>query len=176
MLDATVSIATEEDVPFLADVGGSMFAQSHSEAMEPDDVAAYLTEAFDPERLRRHVCRPDNVFLIAQADGERVGYARLVDGKPSALVNAAGVIELRRMYVLNRWHGTGVAALLMNEVLDAARARAKTACWLHVWERNQRAIRFYEKCGFTSVGREASPYRNSRPMALVMVRQLNQTR
>ena len=40
----------------------------------------------------------------------------------------------------------------MDAVLDAARARGAKTLWLGVWERNQRAVAFYEKYGFTRVG------------------------
>jgi GNAT superfamily N-acetyltransferase len=57
-----------------------------------------------------------------------------------------------RFYIDARWHGTGAARLLMHAVDDEARRRGARAVWLGVWERNPRAIRFYEKCGFRDVG------------------------
>lgn len=61
-------------------------------------------------------------------------------------------LELKRLYVARAWHGRGVAQALMNAVLDAARARGAKTLWLGVWERNPRAVAFYEKYGFTRVG------------------------
>ena len=40
----------------------------------------------------------------------------------------------------------------MDEVERAARHLGGIAIWLGVWERNPRAIAFYEKCGFRDVG------------------------
>ena len=40
----------------------------------------------------------------------------------------------------------------MNAAIDAARARGAQTLWLGVWERNPRAVAFYEKYGFTRVG------------------------
>ena len=48
--------------------------------------------------------------------------------------------------------GRGVAHALMGAALDAARARGAKTLWLGVWERNQRAVAFYGKYGFSRVG------------------------
>jgi diamine N-acetyltransferase len=40
----------------------------------------------------------------------------------------------------------------MAATLDAARSRGAAGVWLGVNQRNARAIRFYEKCGFSVVG------------------------
>jgi GNAT superfamily N-acetyltransferase len=61
-------------------------------------------------------------------------------------------VELERFYVDQRWHGRGIAAQLMDAVLRVARGLDGDALWLGVWERNAKAIRFYEKQGFECVG------------------------
>jgi ribosomal protein S18 acetylase RimI-like enzyme len=40
----------------------------------------------------------------------------------------------------------------MKESLRIAGERAKNVVWLGVWEKNDRAIRFYEKWGFEKFG------------------------
>lgn len=171
----TVSVvpADEAHVPFLATKGAEMFAASHRDAMNPNDLEEYLGEAFDPERVWRHVQRTDNLFLIAEIGNEPVGYARLVDGPVSPLVVSDAPIEIRRFYVLPGHQGRGVGRALLDESVSCSMRREKSICWLHVWEQNDRAIRFYERGGFRSIGREGSPYRSSNPIALVMVRDLS---
>ena len=63
-------------------------------------------------------------------------------------------IELKRIYVAKAWQGRRVAQALMDASLDAARARGARTLWLGVWERNPRALAFYEKYGFTRVGEQ----------------------
>ena len=165
-----VVAADERHLPFLSTTAGEMFARSHAEAMHPDDIGAYLQEAFAPDRVRRHLTRPDNMFMVAEVGDEIAGYIRLVDGPVSALIVDESPIEVRRLYVLERWHGHGVGRALMEEGLERATSLEKSVCWLHVWERNLAAIHFYERCGFKQIGREGSAYRRSNPVALVMVR------
>jgi ribosomal protein S18 acetylase RimI-like enzyme len=40
----------------------------------------------------------------------------------------------------------------MAKAVDAARELGGETIWLGVWERNSRAIAFYEKCGFRDRG------------------------
>src|SRR5436305_271799 len=61
-------------------------------------------------------------------------------------------VELARFYVAHAWHGRGIAQALMDAVKNAAEVLGGKTLWLGVWERNARAIAFYEKCGFRTVG------------------------
>ena len=71
---------------------------------------------------------------------------------PDPAVTGEAPIELWRFYVDHAMHGLGVAGQLMAACIETARARDAATLWLGVWERNPRAIRFYEKWGFIDVG------------------------
>ena len=58
-------------------------------------------------------------------------------------------MEIERIYVSSSYYGEGVGQLLFEKALQIARDNAKNCIWLGVWEHNPRAIRFYEKNGFT---------------------------
>jgi len=79
-------------------------------------------------------------------------FAQVRRGEAPPCVTGPSPVELHRFYVDAPWHGSGAARQLMGEVLGAARALGGRTLWLGVWERNPRAIRFYEKCGFTIAG------------------------
>jgi diamine N-acetyltransferase len=61
-------------------------------------------------------------------------------------------IEIARFYVDRRWQGQGLAQALMQAVIEEAKTRQMETIWLGVWERNERAIAFYRKCGFRDTG------------------------
>jgi GNAT superfamily N-acetyltransferase len=121
-------------------------------------MARYLAEAFGVERQRAEIADPGAIVLLAEGDdgarGELAGYAHLVETAPPDVVRGPAPIELKRFYVARALHGQGVARLLMDAVLDAARERGAGTVWLGVWERNPRAIAFYEKCGYARVGEQ----------------------
>jgi ribosomal protein S18 acetylase RimI-like enzyme len=52
------------------------------------------------------------------------------------------------------WHGQGLASELMRAVKTHARGAGCDTLWLAVWEHNPRAIAFYTREGFRTVGRQ----------------------
>lgn len=59
---------------------------------------------------------------------------------------------LHRFHVDPTWHGGSVSVPLMRAVFEEACALGGDALWLTTWEKNHRAIRFYEREGFAHVG------------------------
>jgi ribosomal protein S18 acetylase RimI-like enzyme len=55
-------------------------------------------------------------------------------------------------FVAMRADVRGIARPLMDAALAHARAGGHDGVWLQVWEHNERARRFHEKCGFVAVG------------------------
>jgi len=81
--------------------------------------------------------------VVALRDGRIVG----------ALVLNPDSGYLDQFVVATAWQGRGVAALLLAE----ARRIAPTGLDLHVNQDNTRAIRFYAKHGFETVGEDVNP-------------------
>jgi GNAT superfamily N-acetyltransferase len=81
-----------------------------------------------------------------------VGYARLYAGQPPEAVTAPRPVELVRIYAVKAWIGRGVGAALMQACLEEAAYQDYTTIWLGVWQRNPRALAFYEKWGFVPAG------------------------
>jgi ribosomal protein S18 acetylase RimI-like enzyme len=68
--------------------------------------------------------------------------------------------------------GHGVGAALMQRALAEAAGRGKDAVWLGVWDRNDRAIRFYESWGFHRSGSQPFLLGFDLQTDLVMVRRI----
>ena len=60
--------------------------------------------------------------------------------------------EIFALYVLSEYYGKGAAQQLMNAGLEQLKNYPKIVLW--VLKENTRAIRFYQKCGFTPDGEE----------------------
>lgn len=118
----------------------------------PDDLAAYMAAAFSREQIERELNGENNIFLLAEIEGEAAGYARLIVGATEEGITAERPIELNRLYSHQKFLGKGVGQALMDECFAAARELSRDVMWLGVWEFNPRAQRFYEKNGFRVVG------------------------
>jgi diamine N-acetyltransferase len=147
----TIRPATPADAAELAAFLNRVFRETFAADNRPADMDAYCTGAFGPARQLAEIESPRVRVLLAECDG-LVGCAQLRAGPPPACVTADRPIELRRFYVDRPWHGRGVAAALLQAVMEIGRAEGARTLWLGVWERNPRAVRFYGKFGFVDVG------------------------
>ena len=65
---------------------------------------------------------------------------------------APGDIELKRIYLLSRYQGTGAGRALMQAAIAHARACGAPNLLLGVSRGNDRAVAFYRRAGFETVG------------------------
>ena len=144
--------ATPSDAGMLSDLGARTFSEAFARENTLANLDAHLRNSFSPEIQHRELSRADTIFLIAEADGQPVGYAQLLFNSREQGLEASHPMEIRRIYVLQESVGIGVGSELMSASLNEARQHACDIVWLGVWEKNQRAIDFYKKWGFREVG------------------------
>lgn len=153
-----VRVASVRDAAMLATLGARTFEETFAAENRPEDMAAYMAYAYGEDQQRRELMSAGTTFLIGEIEGTPAAYAyvRPAPFPAGAVTDVApsfgSALELVRFYVDAPFHGQGIAALLMDAVVAEATRRGAAALWLGVWERNARAIRFYEKSGFRDVG------------------------
>lgn len=99
------------------------------------------------ERCEQAAFRWPEDHIIAK-DGDRVvGYAAY-----GTQEDAPGAGEVFGLYVLSEYHGTGVGRRLMKAALEQLKDHSVICLW--TLKENRRAIRFYQKCGFSADGNE----------------------
>ena len=139
--------AIASDAAALAELAARTFSDTFAAQNRAEDIEAYLTKTYGEAQQLREIEDPSIVTLVVEDDGALVAFAQLRGSHAEH-----GDVELARLYVDRDQHGRGIAQSLMNASIDAARELGGATLWLGVWERNARAIRFYEKCGFRDVG------------------------
>ena len=93
-----------------------------------------------------------NIFLLAFAEDRPAGYVRMRKfNNPPSLGNDPAM-EIARLYAIKEFIGKGVGAALMQQRIDISVNLKMKFIWLGVWEKNHRAISFYEKWGFEKFG------------------------
>jgi ribosomal protein S18 acetylase RimI-like enzyme len=154
--DVRIRRAEPADPPALADFAARMFEDTFGPYNRPEDMAAHLADRFGVRQQAAEIADPKILtFLVeAQVEAENclIGYTQIRRVPPPDCVTGEEPVELGRFYVDRPWHGRGLAQRLMAMVMDEARGLGGRTLWLGVWERNPRAIAFYEKCGFHDVG------------------------
>lgn len=148
----TIRRATVEDAAALTALAARTFADTFAAVNDPEDMRAYMDEAFTVARQAEEIVDPRSTVLLAEIGGELAGYARLVDGETPGSVTGERPVELARLYADGRYHGKGLGAALLEACFDEARRGGYRTIWLGVWERNWRALAFYRKWGFVECG------------------------
>ncbi len=148
----SIRYATAADAPSLARFAAQAFVDQFGPDNTASDMEQYLASAFGESIQQRELEDSRNTYLIAERDGETVGYALLREGKAPAGVTWARALEINRLYSAQRLIGSGIGAALMQRSIDEAVHRGCDGIWLAVWERNARAIHFYERWKFVDVG------------------------
>jgi len=165
--------AAPADAARLASFAATAFTDTFAAQNTAEDMVAYLATAFGEPIQRAELTDPQCTVFLAERDGEIVGYAMLRDGPTPACVTDPSAIEIARLYAGQRWIGAGIGALLMQRCLVEAASRGRRTIWLGVWERNVRAIGFYQRWQFSIVGSQAFQLGNDRQNDRVMVRRVS---
>jgi ribosomal protein S18 acetylase RimI-like enzyme len=146
------------DLASLLDLAQTSFVQAFTEGNKPENVQAYLSQAFTSVQLEKEWRNPASTFLLASLEGRLVGYTKVNLAAAQTDVQDPDSLEVARLYTLEEVWGRGVGQFLLDAALAFAKEKGKTFVWLGVWEHNARAIRFYEKNGFKAFGSHPFPF------------------
>jgi len=151
------------DAPRLATLGMQVWLHTYATEGVSHDIASYVQDAFTAEKMAALLSRTDTLVLVAQAHDHLVGMA-VVTLNACCPIDRPESFELATLYVqahfAGRQIGTRLLAMAEAQTQEQAQAQiqktvqttANTGLWLTVNARNQPAIAFYRKHGYTLVG------------------------
>lgn len=142
------------DAAALALVGQATFLETYAHVLPGADIVFHCAHEHAEGRYADWLQRPGEYRLWAAdvaGGGPMVGYVML---SPPDLPVALGPreLEIKRIYLLSRFHGGGVGARLMQTALEGARSLGARRVLLGVFGENTSAIAFYARQGFTEAG------------------------
>lgn len=130
-----VRFAEEHEIDHLAKIWYQGWLDAHLEIVPAELARVRTLESFGP-RLRALL--PD--VRVVGPTGTPVGFSIVKDD------------ELYQLYVSADARGSGVASALINDVEARLTELGFKTAWLACAIGNDRAARFYEKCGWSRVG------------------------
>jgi ribosomal protein S18 acetylase RimI-like enzyme len=146
--DVAVRAGTPADAPAIAQIGAKAFRETYREGLCPEDIDRYITSTYNIENMASELLDTKKLFLVAYAGEQVGGFVRLRPESPAGLDDES-TVELSRLYLDESWIGRGVGSALVKEALQRSADSDYKTCWLLVWDKNERAVAFYEKWGFT---------------------------
>ena len=148
------------------------------EAFGPPHNPAELVDEYIASSITEQILKTELLdarsafFLMVSPDGTPAGYAKVRKHAPPKRMKQRNAVEIQRIYLLQSQIGQGQGRMLLQQCLDWAKAQGYKAVWLGVWERNDRAIAFYEKMGFEPFGFHYFQFGSERQRDLWLQKQL----
>jgi ribosomal protein S18 acetylase RimI-like enzyme len=142
-MQLTIRAGTRDDREFVANLGKRTVMDSVTRLRHPEPGA--VLRNFD--RLLTIVDRHEHVTLIAESDGERVGFLLLLLTLPDE-VTGEDQSFIAYMAVDRDLRGRGIGAALLAAAEDEARTRGAPYMALMVTEENAPARALYERAGY----------------------------
>ena len=141
-----IRFACENDIPQMLDLLLQVGEVHHQ--IRPDLFRAGA-QKYDEAALRRLLENPDRPILAAEEDGAMVGYAFCIlqITRDDPVLCDRRVLYIDDLCVDENHRGRGIAGALYRRSLELAKELSCDAVTLNVWCGNDRAMRFYEKCG-----------------------------
>ena len=143
--------AAPEDAGALAMVGAATFLETYALVLRGADIVAHCAKAHARAVYEAWIGDPAcAVWVVEAGDAVVVGYAAMTP--PDLPGSLAGDLELRRIYVLAPFKGSGAGRLLVEAVALEATARGARRLTLGMYGGNDAALAFYTRMGFVQIG------------------------
>lgn len=144
---------TGADAALLSLVAGAAFLEAFAGVLDAPDILHHCRANNSAEAFEAYLAKPTTRCVVAEAEPGNAPIGYMLTCEPDLPVDLSRTdYELRRIYLLHRFHGLGVGRALMNSALAAAREQGRTRLLLGVYGKNHNAIRFYKQAGFQQVG------------------------
>jgi len=141
------------DAERLSQIGAATFLETYSELIDGANLTAHCARQHSRAAYESYLADPASAVWLAELEntGAPIGYA--VNCLPDLPIPLeTGDVELKRIYVLSRFHAAGAGRALMEAAAADARARGAPRLLLGTYQDNARAIAFYRKHGFELAG------------------------
>lgn len=161
------------DIEKLKAIGRQTFADTFSSYNSEENMMEYLENEFSTEKLNTELNDKNAEFYFAELDGKVIGYLKVNVGESQTEAKIKNALEIERIYVLKEFHGKKVGQILYEKAIELAKEKNLDNVWLGVWEQNPRAIRFYEKNGFTPFDKHIFKLGNDEQTDIMMKLELN---
>ncbi|MGB5553075.1 MAG: N-acetyltransferase [Flavobacteriaceae bacterium] len=143
---------TEDSIDTLVNISKTTFSDAFKKDNDPQDFKTYIETAFDRSKLKEELLNENSDFYLVTSNARPAAYFKLNQHTAQTDLKLPEALELERIYVLQEFQGQKIGQWMLDEIKKIAAEAKKEFIWLGVWEKNTKAITFYEKNGFSKFG------------------------
>lgn len=131
----------------------------------------YITQEFPIDEIIRKIGSEHGKIFLATYKTNPVGVLQIELNKKCTIHNFSSA-EIKKLYVLRHFHGKGIAHQLMKLGEAYMQRQNEEKAWLITWDKNPKAIRFYEKEDYKIIGTSPFVMEENTYTNVVMTKQL----
>jgi ribosomal protein S18 acetylase RimI-like enzyme len=161
------------DLEKLQKLSVKTFSDTFSSSNSAENLQIYIKENMSLQNLEREFKNKDSEFYFAVLNEENVGYLKLNFKSAQTEKFDEDATEIHRIYVLKDFQGKKIGDFFLKNTLQIANKKKSNFIWLGVWEKNYKAIGFYEKQGFRNFEKHNFKLGNDSQTDLIMKLVLN---
>ena len=151
-MDIQIKKCTVDDLLILQEISIETFNDTFKDQNSLENMKAYLERAFNVKQLQSELANHSSEFYFIYLNEEHAGYLKVNSNEAQSENISDESLEIERIYIRNKFQGKGLGKYLINKAEEIAINKKKKSIWLGVWEKNENAIKFYEKQGFVQTG------------------------
>ncbi len=156
--------ATIQDALKISVLLKTVYIQTYAVAGVTLEFASFITQKFAPSLIEGNLRKSSNRFVLACLYENLVGVAEIINNSRCPIRNIP-LPELSKLYVLEHFNGKGIGYSLLKEVEKQVVSQGYKELNLEVYVNNDKAIAFYKRQGYTSLGMvdfpmESNTYKN----------------
>lgn len=141
------------DAKTISTIGKQTFFEAHETSAPKEELEIYLNAKLNEEVISAELNNPTNIFHLLFYENELAGYSKIIyNTPPPQLADINDACKLERIYFLQKFYRKRLGIKLFNFNKDLCLQNNQSGMWLTVWIGNERAINFYEKIGFKTIG------------------------
>lgn len=140
--DIRLIVANQNDAPALAALARIIWREAFADMITSEQIE-YMLRTIQSESAMRQQMTDGMRYHFVERGGNRVGYTAVTH-------ESSGISKLSKLYILAEQRDGSVALKVLNRLIEHAVEAGNHTLSLTVNKGNARAIRFYEKHGFTT--------------------------
>jgi ribosomal protein S18 acetylase RimI-like enzyme len=141
--------AQPSDLLSLRKLAIDSFSQAYGKFNTEQDMQNYLSENFSEEKLLKEINAGE--ILVGIQNEKIAAYAKLISPDATKCPGDKA-LEIARLYTDTRFIGQGLGTQMLQAIFNLAQQQGKDSVCLDVWQKNFRAINFYQREGFRICG------------------------
>ncbi|MFS0788871.1 GNAT family N-acetyltransferase [Shouchella sp. 1P09AA] len=171
-MSVTIKACTTNDLKELQELSIETFNDTFKQQNSPENMADYLNKAFTLEKLNEEMSNRFSNFYFLFYKNNLAGYLKINTGEAQSEMMDNDSLEIERIYIKKNYQKHGLGKHLYNLAINSALDKNKNNVWLGVWEKNDNAIAFYQKMGFSQTGSHSFFMGDEEQTDIIMVKKL----